>query len=335
MNHIPFLDLTPRGHLVSELNEACDRVLNSGRYVGGLEVEHFEHEWSDYCGANYCVGTGNGHDALALAVKFYAEQKYVPIQVLTPWKTCLPTWAAVRNGGGTPVLFTHQMHIAAIAVHIYGQITLPDVSPDIPLIEDCAQAHGAELNGVKAGKFGAVACWSMYPTKNLGALGDAGAITTDDAEIADFVRVRSNYGNSSDNGINSRLDPLQAAFLRVKLPYLDRWNARRAENAYAYCQAISPNGINIPSLMWQDDPCWHIFAIETDDRDDLASYLRERGVETMVHYPRVPYHPANRVPEAERWVSRTLSLPIAPHVNPDDCRRIGEMINQWTNSRVS
>lgn len=348
MKHIPFLDLTPSPRLASELNAAYDRVLNSGRYIGGLEVERFEHEWSEYCGANYCVGVGNGHDALALSCKYFdesdpfTEERYYNEQYLgvihgafTPWKTCLPTWVAVENGGFSPVLTNKLQHTVAIAVHIYGQITLPDASPDIPWIEDCAQAHGASLNGVKAGKFGQVAAWSFYPTKCLGALGDAGAITTDDPEIADFVRVRSNYGTSSDTGINSRLDPLQAAFLRVKLPYLDEWNKRRLENALAYYRTIPSGIIDVPIIASGSRPSWHIFAIETDNRDDLASYLREHGVETIVHYPRVPYHPINRIPEAERWVSRTLSLPIAPHVTPEDCRQIGELINQWTRSRVS
>jgi dTDP-4-amino-4,6-dideoxygalactose transaminase len=146
-----------------------------------------------------------------------------------------------------------------------------------------------------------------------------------------------NYGTPADTGINSRLDPLQAAFLRVKLRWLDGWNEMRAENANAYRQAMRYcNAIVLPSHDWRvDKPSWHIFAIETDNRDDLASYLREHGVETMVHYPRVPYNPIHRVPEAERWVSRTLSLPIAPHVTPEDCRQIGELINQWTHSRVS
>ena len=205
---------------------------------------------------------------------------------------------------------------------------------DIALIEDCAQAHGATLNGVKAGKFGAVAAWSFYPTKNLGALGDAGAVTTDNEEIAYYVRTHSTYGTPSDTGINSRLDPLQAAFLLVEATHLDEWNRRREDNAPRVlpdntqrcyrCSsflrfAVARAGISSPS--------------KSDDRDGLATYLREHGVETMVHYRRPPYPQHILVPEAERWVSRTLSLPIAPHVTPEQCRQIGELINQWTLSK--
>ena len=334
MMPIPYLDLTPSPLLASELNAAYDRVAGSGKYIGGREVEAFERAWADYCNVNFCVGVGNGHDALALAVKYYSEPwNGLGFSVLTPWKTCLPTFAAVRNGGGYPVLSEDGFCLAAIAVHIYGQITLPCVSFDMPLIEDCAQAHGASLNGVKAGKFGTVAAWSFYPTKNLGALGDAGAVTTDNEEIAYFVRTRSNYGTPSDTGINSRLDPLQAAFLSVKLCYLDEWNRRREDNAHAYCQTIRRDVIDVPFFSIRGGPCWHIFAIETDDRDGLATYLREHGVETMIHYPRVPYSPVYKIPEAERWVSRTLSLPIAPHVTPEQCKQIGELINQWTPSK--
>ena len=336
MNFIPFLDLTPSPLLASELNAAYDRVAGSGKYIGGREVEAFERAWADYCNVNFCVGVANGHDALALAVKYYSEPWIRHgFSVLTPWKTCLPTFAAIRNGGGTPMVFQNGTCLSSVAVHIYGKITLPDLTFDMSLIEDCAQAHGASLGNRKAGKFGTVAAWSFYPTKNLGALGDAGAVTTDNEEIAYYVRTHSTYGTPSDTGINSRLDPLQAAFLMVKLRYLDDGNDRRAENANAYCQAMRHcSTIDLPSHGLEGDkPCWHIFAIETDDRDGLATYLREHGVETMVHYRHPPYHPALRVPEAERWASRTLSLPIAPHVTPEQCRQIGELINQWTLSK--
>ena len=332
--HVIFNDLRPSPLLASELNAAYDRVAGSGKYIGGREVEAFERAWADYCNVNFCVGVGNGHDALALACRYFNPLKFVDKNVYAPWKTCLPTWAAANSARLSPSCDEKRYHEISIAVHIYGEITLPAVrSDDIDLIEDCAQAHGATLNDVKAGKFGAVAAWSFYPTKNLGALGDAGAVTTDNEEIAYYVRTHSTYGTPSDTGINSRLDPLQAAFLLAKLPHLDEWNRRREDNAHAYCRTIRSDVIDVPVFSIRGGPCWHIFAIEVHDRDGLATYLREHGVETMVHYRRPPYPQHILVPEAERWVSRTLSLPIAPHVTPEQCRQIGELINQWTLSK--
>jgi dTDP-4-amino-4,6-dideoxygalactose transaminase len=335
MNRVPFLDLKPIGHLAGLLNVSFDRVFNSGTYIGGKEVEAFEKEWSEYCDAKYCVGVGNGYDALMLACKFYSQSMdrmgfIYNNQVLVPWKTCLPTWTAVYNGGFDPEPSVISDKLT-IAVHIYGQIVLPhEARNKSPMIEDCAQAHGAKLNGVMAGKFGRVASWSFYPTKCLGALGDAGAITTDDEEIANFVRSMRNYGNPENSGINSRLDPLQAAFLRVKLPYLDKWNNYRRENALTYKETIVPNKIVLPksTALW-DEPNYHIFAIETDNRDDLRRFLLDNNVETMIHYPQVPYPSTWKIPEAEEWTKRTLSLPVAPHVTPYICKQIAVLINQW------
>jgi len=230
MEQIKFIDLKPKGQLANELTKAYDRVFNSGTYIGGKEVEAFEAEWAEYCEAKYCVGVGNGFDALVLACGYMAES-YKPIKpgIHTPWKTCIPTWmAASTSCSPLPQPYKEKLKIA---VHIYGRITLPDGYEKDYLIEDCAQAHGAKKDGVRAGKFGKIACWSFYPTKNLGALGDAGAITTDDEAVAEYARDLRNYGNRDDKGINSRPDPLQAAFLRVKLPHLDDWNAWRKENA--------------------------------------------------------------------------------------------------------
>jgi dTDP-4-amino-4,6-dideoxygalactose transaminase len=321
---IPYLDLKPKGHLAEELNSAYDRVFNSGRYIGGYEVEAFESEWSEYTQSKYCVGVGNGHDALSLAVKYYSR-RYVPVPVFVPWKTCLPTWAAVKSGGGLPRPFQEIPHDLTIAVHIYGQITLPTDSEI--LIEDCAQAHGSKYNGIPAGKFGKVAAFSFYPSKNLGALGDAGAVTTDDEEIYNFVKSMRNYGTPDQPGINSRFDPLQAAFLRVKLPYLDRWNKQRAESAWTYMTINNPL-VELPKVNLGDEPNWHIFAIETDRRDELKSYLFDNGVGTMIHYPVVPYPNHWKIPEAESWVKRTLTLPVA-NLTSYQCKKIGELINQW------
>jgi dTDP-4-amino-4,6-dideoxygalactose transaminase len=324
MDRIEFIDLKPVGHMAGILNVAYDRVFNSSQYIGGKEVEAFESEWAEYCESKYCVGVGNGHDALMLACKYFTHD-YAHLGAYIPWKTCLPTWSAAHNGGFIGVENAHNAKYS-IAVHIYGKITIPYFF-NTTIIEDCAQAHGAKRNGIKAGKFGEVAAWSFYPTKNLGALGDAGAITTDNLEIADYVREMRNYGTPDNPGINSRLDPLQAAFLRARLPYLDKWNEQRRENATIYMQNLSYE--ILPKWNSNEEPCWHIFAIETDDRDDLKDFLSKHGVETMIHYPRVPYPSTWKIPEAEAWTKRTLSLPVAPHVSPYICKQIAGLINEW------
>jgi dTDP-4-amino-4,6-dideoxygalactose transaminase len=216
-----------------------------------------------------------------------------------------------------------------MAVHIYGQITIPQCNvADTVLIEDCAQAHGASMNGVVAGGFGSAATWSFYPTKNLGAYGDAGAITTNDKDMDEYAKTMRNYGTRSNSGLNTRFDPVQAAFLRVKLSYLSEFNSRRKENASTYLDTIARDGsVSLPDVV--GEPCWHQFVIETDDRDNLRLFLHNNGISTMVHYPEVPYPDSFKILEAERWASRTLSLPVAPHVTPEQCRQIGELVNQW------
>lgn len=338
LHRIKYLELKPMGRIAGLLNVAYDRVFNSGQYIGGHEVEAFENEWAEYCGAKYCVGVGNGHDALALACRYISEP-HSPIKptAFTPWKTCLPTWSAIRNGNLSPVIAGNWMvNQIVVAVHIYGHICIPKHDRDTVIIEDCAQAHGASYNGIKAGKFGQVAAWSFYPTKNLGALGDGGAVTTDDESTAQFVRHMARYGTPDKVGINSRLDPLQAAFLRVKLPFLDEWNERRRENALTLGQGLFQEGdIIVPQLQNSSDkPCWHIFNIQLLDRkhrDDLKNYLDVHGVETMIHYPSVPYPSGWKIPEAEKWADTNLSLPVGPHVTPFLCNQVVELIRQWKN----
>lgn len=330
MDRIKFIDLKPTGHLVGLLNDAYDRVFNSSQYIGGEEVKAFEDAWAEYCDAKYCVGVGNGFDALVLACGYMAEE-YKPIKpgMIVPWKTCLPTWkAAITSCSPMPDIYDEKLKMA---VHIYGEVILPARYVKDYLIEDCAQAHGAKLNGVKAGKFGKIACFSFYPTKNLGALGDAGAITTDDESVAEYARDLRSYGGRDDRGINSRLDPLQAAFLRVKLPYLDEWNEQRIENAFTYLAHVDMSEkIALPQFNnSRDEPNWHIFAIEVEDRDSLKEHLLQNGIETMIHYPEVPYPSHWAIPEAEEWTKRTLSLPVAPHVSPYVCKQIAMLINEW------
>lgn len=331
MYPIKFLDLRPTGFLRSMLADDYYEVLNSGTYIGGREVEVFEQEWAEEVGVKYCVGVGNGHDALALACRFYHES-YDPVLpvAFTPWKTCLPTWSAVRNGKLSPFLLNGTAEGILIAVHIYGEISIPAHKSGTVIIEDCAQAHGAQYNGRKAGTFGDVAAWSFYPTKNLGAMGDAGAVTTNDEALAQYVRRMKNYGDSSCNGINSRLDPLQAAILRTKLRFLDHWNEQRRENAWVYLNEIHClHKVKLPVPYPASKPCWHIFAIEAEDRDGLRKFLAGHGVETMIHYPDVPYPSIWKVPEAEEWTKRTLSLPVAPHVTSEECKKVAKLINEY------
>lgn len=329
MERIKYLDLQPRGKVITGIYNAINRVYGSGTYIGGKEVEAFEKEWASFCGVLYCVGVGNGHDALALACR-YIYEGYSPTKppVSIPWKTCLPTWSAVGNGNCSPVPDKIKTDIK-VAVHIYGNIELPENYSNYDLIEDCAQAHGARRDNCLAGQFGRIAAWSFYPTKNLGAMGDAGAVTTNDESVAEYVREMSHYGNPDYPGINSRLDPLQAAILSAKLKYLLEWNNRRRENAHTYLNTIAKDGkVELPKADI-DESCWHIFAIETDNRDELRSFLKLNGVETMIHYPIVPYPSGWNIPEAERWASRELSLPIAPHVGERQCVHIGKLINEW------
>lgn len=329
MYPIKFIDLTPDRYLANKLDEAYYRILGSGKYIGGKEVEAFENEWANYCDAKYCVGLANGHDAIALACRFMSKDN-PQLRVSVPWKTCTPSWAGVKNGGCCPVP-DYIDHDIQLAVHIYGQITLPlDFTRD-KLIEDCAQAHGASFNNIKAGKFGRIACWSFYPTKNLGAIGDAGAITTDDEEAADYIREMSQYGFDSEIGINSRLDAMQAAFLRVKLSFLDIWNERRKQNAEAYLDVLSKsNEVILPHRFGEiDSPCWHIFAIEYPLRNELRNHLKSKNIDTMVHYPITPYPSVWKIAEANKWTKETLSLPIAPHIVPGQCAYIGNIINEW------
>lgn len=327
MEYVKFLDLKPYGELAGKLNVAHDRVFNSSIYIGGKELEAFETEWANYCEASYCVGVGNGFDALALVCQYYFDN-YECDWIYVPWKTCLPTWAAVNRAGLIPSFNSKINYGIYMAVHIYGKVTLPKKTGRF-LVEDCAQAHGAKKDGVKAGKFGDVGCWSFYPTKNLGALGDAGAVTTDNKDIADYVRSMRNYGSINDTGVNSRLDPIQAGYLRVKLKFLDEWNKKRKANAETYLRTITREDVKLPAVEKGDEPCWHIFAIETPNRDGLKRYLIDHNVETMVHYPSVPYPSDYRSREAESWAKSTLSLPVAPHVTPYTCSKIADLINNW------
>jgi len=346
---IPFLDLSaPYRELQQQIDAAVSRVLASGWYILGPEVEAFEAEWAKYCGAAHAVGLANGLDALILALR--ALDIGAGDEVIVPSNTYIATWLAVSAVGATPVpvepdLATHNIDPARIPValtprtrallpvHLYGQPA--DLDPilqiarthSLAVIEDGAQAHGARYKGRRIGAHGDVVCWSFYPGKNLGALGDAGAITTDRADLADRIRVLRNYGSrvkyvNEVQGVNSRLDPLQAAVLRVKLKVLHDWTARRRHIAALYAQGLTGTGLTLPYVPDWAEPAWHLYVIRTPERDAIQARLSEAGIGTLIHYPIPPHRQAayagaitTPLPLAERFAGEVLSLPIGPHLS--------------------
>jgi dTDP-4-amino-4,6-dideoxygalactose transaminase len=347
---VPFLDLkAPYQELKDEIDSAYQRVMESGYFILGPELASFEAEFAAACEAKYCVGVANGLDALHLILR--ALDIGSGDEVIVPTNTYIATWLAVSYAGATPVpvepdVATYNLDPsrleaaitsrtkAIIAVHLYGQPADMDAINQIAarhgikVIEDAAQAHGARYKGSPAGGLGDVAAFSFYPGKNLGALGDAGAVVTNDAQIADKLGLLRNYGSRlkyqhESMGFNSRLDELQAAFLRVKLAKLDEWNQRRKNLANQYLQELSgiPNLI-LPSAPQNTDPAWHLFVIRHPFRDDLQRHLADAGIGTLIHYPRPPHLQAaynnlgfesGSFPLAEKLSSELLSLPMGPH----------------------
>lgn len=315
---IKFVDLRPDRELLKDLDLAYYRVMLSGVYVRGAEIEEFEEEWAAYNNAKYCVSCGSGLDALALCLRAYGVgcSNFVSV----PSWTASSTWSAVESVGAMPTL-SHLAHIR-IVVHMYG-LRYPSFYDDIPLIQDCAQAHGLKLSGT--------CCWSFYPTKNLGAIGDGGAITTDNEDLAISLRLYRNHG--CRGAINSRLDPLQAAFLRAKLKRLDGWIEQRQEYASLYLEGLQglPD-IELPPVK-ANEAVWHQFVIETDKRDSLMAWLYKNNIETMIHYKQPPHRELGYdydLPEADRKAARVLSLPIAPHLRREEIIQVIEVIKEWT-----
>ena len=354
---VPFLDVGQTySEIKDELDAAYQRVMNSGWYILGEEVAGFEREFAAYCGVKNCVGVGNGLEALQLILRGYGIG--AGDEVIVPANTYIATWLAVSNAGARvvpvePVERTFNIDPsrveqaltsrtkAILPVHLYGQPADMDLLREIArkhglkLIEDAAQAHGARYRERRVGNLGDAAGWSFYPTKNLGAYGDAGAVTTNDDELAERIRLLRNYGSKTkyyneEKGINSRLDELQAALLRVRLRYLDEWNGRRARIAARYLSALRETDIRLPMVCDGADPVWHLFVIRSKQRDSLQAYLKSHGVNTLVHYP-VPPHLQKAYPELE--ISRgtfpvteaihreVLSLPMGPHLSDSDVQR--------------
>lgn len=365
MTKLPFLDLGAiQQSYAPALREAFERVLRSGWYILGQEVEQFEREYAAYCGARECVGVANGLDALTLALR--ALGIGAGDEVIVPSNTYIATWLAVSQAGATPVPVepieaTANLDPARIVaaltsrtralmpVHLYGQPA--DLAPILALarehglkvVEDAAQAHGARYQGRRIGAHGDAVAWSFYPGKNLGALGDGGAVTTDDPVLADRIRVLRNYGSRRKYhnevlGVNSRLDELQAALLRAKLPRLDEDNARRAAIAARYLQRLQAGLVRPIQVAPECDSVWHLFVIRHPRRDALAQALAQCGIGTVIHYP-VPPHlqpayaalglAAGSFPIAEALHREVLSLPMGPTMRLEDVDRVVDAIDAF------
>ncbi|MDQ3684129.1 MAG: DegT/DnrJ/EryC1/StrS family aminotransferase, partial [Acidobacteriota bacterium] len=341
---------------------AYRRVMESGWYILGEEVTAFEGEFARYCEAKHCIGVGNGLEALHLILRGYDIGE--GDEVIVPANTYIATWLAVSYAGAKPVPVEPDPRTyniaperieaaitprtrAVIVVHLYGQPADMDAILEIAgkhnlrVIEDAAQAHGARYRSRRVGALGDAAGFSFYPGKNLGAVGDAGAITTDDDALADRVRVLGNYGSrvkyqNEVKGFNSRLDPLQAAFLRVKLTRLDEWNERRRAIAREYLERFADAAdLALPFVPEWAEAAWHLFVVRHAGRDELQRRLSDRGIGTLIHYP-VPPHlsgayrgaggRARDFPVTEELANTVLSLPVGPHLGEADCRRVVENV---------
>ncbi len=364
-SHIPFLDLKKINLRHREqFHDALDRVLQSGWFILGKEVLAFEQAFANYCGVRHCIGVGNGLDALHLVLRAWGVG--AGDEVIVPSNTYIATWLAASHASAKPVpvepdAYTHNLNAdlieaaitpntkVIIAVHLYGQpcdmaaINAIAKRHGLKVLEDAAQAHGASYRGIKAGGLADAAAFSFYPGKNLGALGDAGAITTNDDALADRVRRLRNYGSSvkyynQELGFNSRLDELQAAMLRTKLPFLDEDNQRRGDIAQVYLTKLkSVSEIVLPHVLTHCQSAWHLFVIRHPQRDRLARALESLGIGTLIHYPLAPHlqeaysHQTSdfpSLPVAEQLQSEVLSLPIDPTMTLDKAQFVCASIVQ-------
>ncbi|QDV65935.1 DegT/DnrJ/EryC1/StrS family aminotransferase [Crateriforma conspicua] len=363
---IPFLELKPAYlELKDEFDAAYHRVMDSGWYLLGEELSSLEAEYAAYCETDHCVGVGSGLDALMLALRAYDIGP--GDEVIVPSHTFIATWLAVSQCGATPVPVeprsdTGNIDVekipaaitantkAIIPVHLYGQPA--DMDPimelatqhDLIVIEDAAQAQGARYKGRRVGSLGHAAAHSFYPGKNLGAFGDGGAVTTTDPKLAERIRSLRNYGarvkyHYDEPGFNSRLDELQAAFLRVKLRHLDEWNQRRRDLAGLYFTELSPlatrHSLLLPTVPDWADPVWHLFVIRTPQRDALREHLQQHGIGTQIHYPIPPHaseayrdlgYSPDDFPIAKQLADEVLSLPMGPQLTADQVRDVVETI---------
>lgn len=365
---IPFLDLKQAYmELQEELESAVLKSLRSGWYIGGSDVEGFEFAFAEYTETAYCVGVANGLDAIHLALR--AMDIGDGDEVIVPSNTYIATWLAVSQCGATPVPVepdevTHNIDPlkiqaaitertkAIIPVHLYGQPA--NIDPILAIarkyrlrvIEDAAQAHGARYKGKRIGGHSDVVAWSFYPGKNLGALGDGGAITTNNQEIADKVKMLRNYGSkikyvNEMRGYNSRLDPVQASVLSVKLKYLDEWNQRRRVIADLYSRELLETTLQLPHVPEWAEPVWHLYVVQHKNRDCFQKKLEELGIHTLIHYPIPPHkqkaysgidRSLENLPIAEALANQVISLPIGPHLSLDDLVANMEKIKTCTDA---
>lgn len=363
---IPFLDMKAQYlELKDELDQAHQRVMESGWYILGGEVESFEQEFASYIGSKHCVGVGNGLEALQLILMGY--EIGTGDEVIVPANTYIASWLAVSYTGARPIPVEPdpgtynidpgriegaitQRTKAIMPVHLYGQPVEMEIIWQIAekhrltIIEDAAQAHGGWYRDRMAGNLGDAAGFSFYPSKNLGAFGDAGAVVTNNNELADKVRVLRNYGSRTKyynevKGHNSRLDPLQAAFLRVKLKHLDEWNKRRDRIANHYLEELrlTPD-LGLPRVPSGILPVWHLFVVSHPERDRLQAYLKENGIGTLIHYPVPPHlseayrelnYQTGDFPITERMADTFLSIPIGPHLSMNDTDFVIETIQDF------
>lgn len=362
---VPIIDVRAAYlELQGEIDAAISRVLQSGWLVLGPEVEKFESNFADYVGARHCVSVGSGLDALRLALLAAGVGK--DDEVLVPANTFIATWLAVSQVGARPVPVDPDEETfnisplnfdsavtprtrAIIPVHLYG--VPADMDPisafakrhGLFVLDDAAQAHGAKYRDRRIGSIGDATAWSFYPTKNLGALGDGGAVTTDDPGLAGRLRLLRNYGSREKyvhevKGTNSRLDELQAAILNVKLRHLDEWNVRRGALAKRYLGEIANPNILLPRVPSWTDPSWYVFVVRCARRVDLRDHLRARGIEALVHYPISPGRQAayqdlgvaaGSYPVSDRLQDEVLSLPMGPHVTAEQAAWVAESVAQF------
>jgi len=365
---VPFLDLKAiNAQYRDELVAAATRVIDSGWYIQGTEVNAFEEEFAKYCGSKHCVGVANGLDALTLTLRAWKEMGKLKEgdEVIVPANTYIASILAITENRLNPVLVEPDEATfnlcpektaaaitpntkAIVAVHLYGQISpMPELMQladrhGLLVLEDAAQAHGASIKGRKAGSWGHAAGFSFYPGKNLGALGDAGAITTDEEELAQTIRALGNYGSHKKyenlyEGINSRLDEIQAAMLRVKLRHLDDEIERRREVAEYYLALINNPNIQLPAVCNRENHVWHLFVVRSTRRGMLQRYLAEQGVQTLIHYPVPPHHQKayesryskQSYPMTEEIHRTVFSLPIGPGLSLKEVGQVAAACNRW------
>lgn len=373
MSTIKFLDLQKiNDRYRKEFQDAIDKLLDSGWFILGESVERFEKNFAAYCGVKHCIGISNGLDALILILRAYMESGNIKEgdEIIVPANTYIASILSISHNKLKPVLVEPDIDTynidpsliekkitkktkAIMPVHLYGRVAEMDEIKllaekyNLIIIEDAAQAHGSEYNGKKTGGFGNAAGFSFYPGKNLGALGDAGAVTTNDDKLAETITALRNYGshekyNNIFKGFNNRLDEIQAAILTVKLKYLDEENQRRREVAQYYCNNIKNEKIILPNhslnqpISQSLNHVWHLFVVRTNERNKLQNYLSDNGIQTVIHYPVPPHRqPAYKewnhfnLPVTEKIHNEVLSLPIGSHLSDDDLEFIVKKVNSY------